>query len=76
MDQKQPEFPCNICLVRPCCSETCNMVKDYMISVLELVCDNPNHEVLKQFSELQVEQIRSCAVMLKRNKDDVKQKPM
>jgi uncharacterized protein (DUF433 family) len=51
------------------------MVNDYMIEVLELVGDDPNHEVLKQFSELQVEQIRSCVEMLKRNKDD-KKKPM
>lgn len=65
-DQKLSD-PCKICLVRPCCSEGCHDLTDYIREVLDLVMVDSNHEVLKNFSEQQAELIRSTAETIKRN---------
>lgn len=66
MDNKLSD-PCSICLVRACCSDLCDILRDHMLDVLKAVAEDPNHEVLKQFSELQVKLIRSLAHLIKRN---------
>ena len=63
--KKQLISPCTICLVRSCCSESCDTFRDYILDVLNKVVKNPNHEVLKQFSEHQIVQIRSLVKIIK-----------
>jgi hypothetical protein len=41
-----------------------------MLDVIRAVAEDYNHEVLKQYSELQVKQIRSVAEIIKRNKNN------
>ena len=51
--------------MRSCCSESCDTFRDYILDVLNKVVKNPNHEVLKQFSEHQIVQIRSLVKIIK-----------
>ena len=62
--------PCDICLVRACCSELCDILRSHMLDVIKAVADDPNHEILKHYSEPQVKQIRSVAEIIKRNKNN------
>lgn len=62
--------PCDICLVKPCCTDVCSLLIDFMKTVLRIVAKDPNHEVLEQFSEQQVKQILSYAKTFEEFKDE------
>jgi hypothetical protein len=71
MEEQKPIDPCRECLVRVCCSETCDPLRIYLKEVITYLADNVDNELLDRFSSNQHSTLKSAAKMLKGMRKEV-----